>query len=218
MAVTRITHRPIFESHVKESKNSLGFWIPSRGFRIRATLPGTNRVKIGYKSGTNRVQIVPKFRHILTLSSQEPFIGSWSTVVFMRNVYNLRLLHSIWTHARYCFEKILLSWILLKWPPCTAPLSENDPPKPNKIMKVTPAKFTLTPFLYPHRFPFEESRRKVSICPIVLSASLRTMNSRCYGPFCGWGWGRGAWLAIGDAWNPEKSMNFIDLQRSYKLN
>lgn len=92
-------------------------------------------------------------------------------------------------------KKILLSWILLKWPPCTAPL-----------WKWPPAKFSFTPFLHPHRFPFEESRSKVSTCPIVLSASLRTMNSRCYGPFCGWGWGRGAWLAIGDAWNPEKSI------------
>ena len=88
------------------------------------------------------------------------------------------------------------------------PYLKMTPQSQSKLWRWPPAKFTLTPILHPHRFPFEESRRKVSICPIVLSASLRTMNSRCYGPFCGWGWGRGAWLAIGDAWNPEKPIEF----------
>ena len=130
MAVTRITHRPML-SHVKESKNSLGFWIPSRGFRIRATLPGTNRAKVP----THTYFIFTGAVYRLLIYSS----------VYEINVYNLRLLHSIWTHARYCFEKILLSWILLKWPPYIAPLSKNDPPKANQNYEIDPQQNSRSP-------------------------------------------------------------------------
>ena len=86
-----------------------------------------------------------------------PHTLSTDSRVYKIGVYYLQLLHSISNHARYC--SVLFSWNLLKWTARNAHLSENDPPKPIKSLKMTPSK--MPPSLTANKRPALNTRLDV---------------------------------------------------------
>lgn len=91
------------------------------------------------------------------LCRSSPHTLSTDSRVYKIGVYYLQLLHSISNQARYC--SVLFSWNLLKWTTRNAHLSENDPPKPIKSLKMTPSK--MPPSLTANKRPALNTRLNV---------------------------------------------------------
>lgn len=110
------------------------------------------------------------------LCRSSPHTLSTHSRVYKFGVYYLQLLHSISNHARYC--SVLFSWNLLKWTARNAHLSENDPPKPIKSLKMTPSK--MPPFLTANKRPALNTRLNVFLVFFFVcfspAISLRTQT------------------------------------------